>query len=89
MPGKPEIEPIDLENELKKWPTIFNKDQSLQQEGHSVWTDIKDKLKLQMKAKSLYLYVYSDRHFCRSNLEQFFFKSYKSVKEITTVVQRF
>lgn len=74
MPRKPEKESQDLEDRLKSWPTVFNNEGSLKKENDPVWKEIKDSMKLKMNAKSLYLYLYNDRHSCKSRLQAFFKK---------------
>ncbi|OXU17714.1 hypothetical protein TSAR_004725 [Trichomalopsis sarcophagae] len=71
MPHEPEVPPEFLEKRLKDWK-IFHQDGTLKNKNNSVWNEIKVTLHLKMSAFSLYLYVYTNRHECKTNLESHF-----------------
>ena len=70
MPRVSEVSPDYLLSKLKEWP-LFNQN-SLKGEKDSVWEEIKKSLNLKMTAKSLFLYVYKNKHNCKSELEKLY-----------------
>ena len=89
MPPTPEVDFTWLEQQLKNYPGIFQKNGS--QKGYTwkprsdqIWIKIKNELNLKMQPISIYYHLYNDKYLCRTHLEKFFeLKIYKRKRPLS------
>lgn len=70
MPQQPEIPAQFFIERLKNF-SIFESN-SLKKSNDPIWAQIKESLKLDMKAESIHLFVYNNRSGARLQLEKYF-----------------